>query len=277
MGTGLLRPREFLNSRCYNPGMMVFRGARASQSILVAYFVAGVLAASLYAAQSSPKPTGAISVQQILDKNLAALGGLEKLRDTKTLEISGTFGFSEYHPDGDFHFLYKAPSSHLFRLDYISHGQSTTVLHNGKLVTTRSEEKTFAINGITDGVMEEAWRHLIEQNVEGYHSVTLISLAQVHGKWAYALRFVPLKGDSHIRYYDAETFLISQMEMAQRLKSTDGGPDGAYKVYTEFEDYRATDGLRVPRLVTGTSEQGSLQFRIQKIRTNVPVDDSSFQ
>jgi hypothetical protein len=67
------------------------------------------------------------------------------------------------------------------------------------------------------------------------------------------------------------------MEMAQRLKSTDGGPDGAYKVYTEFEDYRATDGLRFPRLVTGASEQGNLEFRIQKIRTNVPVEDSTFQ
>jgi hypothetical protein len=67
------------------------------------------------------------------------------------------------------------------------------------------------------------------------------------------------------------------MEMAQRLKSTDGGLDSAYKVYIEFGDYRASDGLRFPRLVTGVTEEGNLDFHVQNIRTNVPVEDSRFQ
>jgi hypothetical protein len=237
--------------------MMGFRGAGPARSVFVAVFVVGMLAAGLYAAQSSTKPTGAISVQQILDKNLAAMGGLEKSRETKTLEVGGSFGLNPYHSSGDFGFIFKAPTSDLFRLDYVSHGQTMTILHNGKLFT--------------------AWRHLIEPNVDGYLSVTLTGLAQIQGKWAYALRFVPLKGDSHIRYYDAESFLVTQIEMVQRLKSTDGGADSGYKVYVEFEDYRPTDGLRFPRLLTGASEQGNLEFRVTSVRTNVPVDDSTFQ
>jgi hypothetical protein len=67
------------------------------------------------------------------------------------------------------------------------------------------------------------------------------------------------------------------MEMAQRLKATDGGADHAYKVYVEFEDYRATDDLRFPRLVTGESERGSLNFYVRNVRTNVPVDGGLFQ
>lgn len=152
--------------------MMGFRGAGPARSVFVAVFVVGMLAAGLYAAQSSTKPTGAISVQQILDKNLAAMGGLEKLRETKTLEVGGSFGLNPYHSSGDFGFIFKAPTSDLFRLDYVSHGQTMTILHNGKLFTKQSGGKAFAMNGITDGVMEEAWRHLIEPNVDGYLSVT---------------------------------------------------------------------------------------------------------
>jgi hypothetical protein len=257
--------------------MMGFRGAGPARAFFLAYFVVGMLAAGRCAAQSSPKPTGAISVQQILDKNLAAMGGLEKLQAAKTLEVGGVFGLNESRPSGDFRFIYKAPASDLFRLDYVSHGQTMTGLNNGKFFTKRSGGNSFAMNGITDGVMEESWRHLIETSIEGYLSVTLSGLAQLHGKWAYAVRFVPLKGDSHLRYYDCETFLVTQMEMAQRLKATDGGADHAYKVYVEFEDYRATDDLRFPRLVTGESERGSLNFYVRNVRTNVPVDDALFQ
>jgi len=208
---------------------------------------------------------------------LAAMGGLEKLRAAKTLEVGGVFGLNESRPSGDFRFIYKAPASDLFRLDYVSHGQTMAGLNNGKFFTKRSGGSSFAMNGITDGVMEESWRHLIETSIEGYLSVTLSGLAQLHGKWAYAVRFVPLKGDSHLRYYDCETFLVTQMEMAQRLKATDGGADRAYKVYVEFEDYRPTDDLRFPRLVTGESERGSLNFYVRNVRTNVPVDDGLFQ
>src|ERR1700722_2683718 len=277
LGTWVTGPAGSLEFRCYNPAMMGFRGAGPGRSVFVAVFVVGMLAAGLYAAQSSTKPTGAISVQQILDKNLAAMGGLEKLGETKTLEVGGSFGLNPYHSSGDFRFIFKAPTSDLFRLDYVSHGQTMTILHNGKLFTKQSGGKAFAMNGITDGVMEEAWRHLIEPNVGGYLSVTLTGLAQTQGKWAYALRFVPLKGDSHIRYYDAESFLVTQIEMVQRLKSTDGGADSGYKVYVEFEDCRPTDGLRFPRLLTGASEQGNLEFRVTSVRTNVPVDDALFQ
>ena len=64
----------------------------------------------------------------------------------KTLEVGGVFGLNESRPSGDFRFIYKAPASDLFRLDYVSHGQTMTGLNNGKFFTKRSGGNSFAMN-----------------------------------------------------------------------------------------------------------------------------------
>jgi outer membrane lipoprotein-sorting protein len=125
--------------------------------------------------------------------------------------------------------------------------------------------------------MEEAWHCLVDSDLAGhYQDVELVGLTQLHKKWAYALRFVPKAGDPHIRYYDSESFLLVRMEMTQRFRSEENGPDKAYRVDTDFDDYRVSENLRLPRLLTTSSQRGSLEFRVESVKLNVSIDDSKF-
>jgi hypothetical protein len=241
-------------------------------SILLLMFVA-----CLSAEQQLAKPTGEISAKQILDKNLVALGGPEVFHAAKTLEASGEFGYPGMHPSGYFHFFYKAPFRDVLELAFMSSGQSAAGRRNGRPFVKMSPNATFSQDGVTTTAMEEAWYCWFESDFEGRHEgIDLVGLTDLQKKWAYALRFVRTPTDSHVNYYDSETFLLVRTEMAQRFRSDENGPDKAYRVDVEFKDYRITENLLFPWLLSANAGRSNVEFRVTKIRTNVLVDDSKF-
>lgn len=259
----MLRPREI---------QIVQLKSLVMLSILLLMFVA-----CLSAEQQLAKPTGQISAKQILDKNLLALGGPEAVHAAKTLEASGEFGYPDMNPSGYFHFFYKAPFSDVLELAFMSSGQSAAGRRNGRPFVKMSPNATFSQDGVTTTAMEGAWYCWFESDFEARHEgIELVGLTDLQKKWAYALRFVPTPGDPHVNYYDSDTFLLVRTEMAQRFRSEEKGPDKAYRVAVEFKDYRVTENLLFPWLLTANAARSSVEFRVTKVRTNVLVDDSKF-
>jgi hypothetical protein len=234
-------------------------------------------AAHLPATQDSAKPTGAISVKQIMDKNLAAIGGIENLRAVRTLEVRGVFGLPRTTvPGGDFVFLYKAPATDVFELDSAGLGESATGRKNGVIFFRRSAKAAGMFNGVSAGVLEEAWLSLIESNWVLYKEIKVVGLAEIYKKWTYALRFEPKAGDPTVRYYDSQTFLLARIETVEKFRTEKDGPLKAYIIDTDFENYETADNLRLPRMLTSSSTNREVEFRVQSMRANVSVDDSKF-
>ena len=76
---------------------------------------------------------------------------------------------------------------------------------------------------------------------------------------------------------DSETFLLVRTEMAQRFRSEEKGPDKAYRVDVQVKDYRVTENLLFPWLLSANAGRSSVEFRVcSELRTNVLVDDSKF-
>jgi zinc protease len=235
-----------------------------------------VFAAYASATQHSAKPTGTISVKQILDKYLDAIGGIENLRAARTLRVSGTFSAAGTHPIGDFHFLYKAPSSDLFEFDAISHGESGVGRRDGTPFFKKSPTAAVIFNGVSAGAMEQVWRCFLDSDLASYQDVQLAGLAEINRKWAYALRFVPKSGDPQLRYYDSVSFLLTRLETVENFRTEKNGPPKAYIIDTDFEDYQTADNLHLPRQFTSSNGKNSLQFQVESVRINVLIDDSQF-
>jgi hypothetical protein len=101
------------------------------RSLFVLLIASAVFANYLPTTQNSARPTGQISAKQILDRNTAAIGGLESIRAARNLEASGTVGAPGINRIGYFHYFFKAPANDLFEFELVSHGQSTAGHRDG--------------------------------------------------------------------------------------------------------------------------------------------------
>lgn len=230
-------------------------------------------------AQKSPPPHNPISVAEILNKHIAATGGLEALHGLQTLTAHGKFGLAPMgtRSMGDFDFSYKALASDIFQLDLISHGEVWVGHKEGAAFANHSGENILAFNGVTLSVWEQAWLSLIESEFGGrYKRIELVGFAGVDGRWTYALRFTPQLGDPLVRYYDCETFLMVRMDLVQRIRLQKDGPEQAYIVQTYYSNYRNFGGLNLPRQIKATVSVGDFVLDVYDIRTNIAVSDSVF-
>jgi hypothetical protein len=225
-------------------------------------------------AQKAPRPKGRISVAEVLNKNIAATGGLEAWRALQTFEAHGSFGVPPFHSSGDFDFFYRAPASDVLHLFMISHGQ-TLVGHDGG--TRFSAGRTIGINGVTINILEENWLALTDSGFDRrYTRIELVGLAEVDGKWTYALQFAPRVGDPQLRYYDYQSFLMTRMDLAQRIRRQKDGPEFAYQVETYYSDYQDFGGTKFPKQIRASSSDGDMVLDVHDIRTNHPINDSVF-
>lgn len=228
-------------------------------------------------AQKSPRPKGQISVAEIMDKHTAAIGGPEVLRALQTLHAHGSIGLpSSRNILGDVDFYYKAPASDVFQFEAISHGRSS-VGHNEGTPLFKNTVGGFAgINGVTLEILEKNCLSLIEFGFEDYRKIALVGLAEVDGRWAYALQFTPKSGDSQLRYFDCESFLMVRTDFVQRVHEQKDGPESAYKVETYYSDYRDSGGINFPRRIRATASNGILVLDLPNIRANTSIADSVF-
>ncbi len=230
-------------------------------------------------AQKAPRPKGRITVAEILDKYVAATGGPEAWRALQTVDAHGRFGVPNLrNSSGDFDFYYKAPASDVFQLFMISHGQTWAGHNRGTPFFNRTAGGALGINGVTVNILEENWLALTDSAFDQHYTrIELVGLAEIDGKWAYALRFTPKVGDPQLRYYDCQSFLMVRMDLAQRIRMQKDDPELAYKVETYYSDYRDSGGVKFPRQIKATSSDGNIVLNIHDVRTNQPIDDAVFR
>ncbi len=222
-------------------------------------------------------PTGGITATVILEKNLLATGGMEAHQRVQTLLARGDFGFTSVHWLGDYSFSYKAPSSDLLRTRIVSHGTSWIGRREGHRFRHFGPEGPGMLNGVGMEVVEQDWRSLVEwEPSREYDKVEVIGRAEVDKRPAYALRFVPKQGDPHVRFYDAETFLLVRMDQVQRFRENKNDPEVAYLVKSYFGEYSVRDGLRLPHVIAITRAEGDLLFTINTVQANAKIEDASF-
>ncbi len=232
---------------------------------------------SLAETQEKPKPTGSISIKEILDKNFAAMG-LAKPASVQTLEVSGRFAPPPYRAFGYFRFFYKSPASYLAELDFIGHGQAAVGRNSdGHLILRRSANASIALNGVTIFTMVEAWQTLVQfQKINAYEEVDLVGLEEIDKGWAYAIRFVPKAGDPLLSHYDSDNFLLQRVQLVQRFRDEKDGPDRAYRIEVDYHDYRSTDNVTLPRWLAIAQGRDEVDFHVQSVRVNAPIDDAKF-
>ena len=237
-----------------------------------------VLGGVASAAQTAPPAASgpSLTVDEVIAKNLQAKGGVDLLKSTETVRMTGEVT----SPRGPFKMTISAKRPDRRRTDA-----------ERKTETGEIQKLTEAFDGTNGWLkmgplpaqlvppgpgLENAKRQAqFDTGLLNYKDTAqkaeLVSKERVDG--AYHLRLTATDGTATNYFIDAATGLERRTVTSMR------GPSGAPLVLeTRFSDYRKVDGRMVP-FVVETLQDGKPIYKTQleKIEFNVPIDDSFFR
>jgi hypothetical protein len=245
------------------------------------WIAAAALAACLpaVAAVAEAPPAAALSAAQIIERNIAARGGLEAWRKVETMTWSGHVQSSPGSgPPLPFSLEMKRPNKTHFEL---------TRLHE-KFLRVFDGVRGWKLRPGASGLpemqpfsMEEMKFSREEFVIDGplmdhelkRVSVSLESVDEIEGRKAFRMSIKLPSGAPRRVWIDAETFLDIKHD---RPSSNPLNPRATVSVF--YRDYRAVDGLQIPHRVETATANGNAAstLQIERVMVNPALEDQSF-
>jgi hypothetical protein len=236
------------------------------------------------AAVAGPKATvTSLSVQQIVERNVAARGGLEAWRKVGTMVWAGYIQ-SAHAPVPSMRFTLEQQRPNKTRFEVNALGQKTVRVFDGmqgwKLRAAqnvgRAEAQPFAAEELKFARAGQGIDGpLIDSAAKG-NLVTLEGLDEIEGHTAYRLEVRLLAGERDRLWIDAKSFLELRCD-----RVVDGpGPAGLPRkvVSLAYRDYKSFDGLKMPSVIETSGDAHSTPDRIviERVVVNASLEPWAF-
>ena len=218
-----------------------------------------------------------LTAAQIVEKNVAARGGLEAWRKVQTMVWIGyaasantlalPFVLELKRPDKE-RFEIRAQTGTSVRMYDGAHGWKLRPKHSGRpeLEPYTADELSFARDEqVIDGP-------LIDYAAKGI-AVTLDGVDEIEGHRAYRMSVKLPSGTSHHVWVDAQSFL--DIKSDRQFRNPNGQP-GIVSVF--YRNYQMIEGLRIPLTIESQSVPGQTTDKmvIDRVVLNPPLDDRVF-
>jgi len=228
------------------------------------------LAVSLVQAVDKQSAGAPLSAAQIVDKNVAARGGLQAWRAVQTLSLQGKMGAagnrratlpvpvphekelasslpSRPVEEMQLPFLMELKRHRKMRLELQFKGQTAVQVYDGangwklRPYLNRHEVEPFSAEELKiASSQEDLDGPLVDYAAKGSH-VELDGSEKVEGRDTYRIKVTEKNGHTIRVWIDAKTFLEAKIEgQPRRLDGTD------HPVELYYRDYRNVDGLQIP-------------------------------
>ena len=228
-------------------------------------------------AYSTPAPV-ALTATQIVEKNVAARGGLQAWRNVKTLSMSGKLDAGG-RQKVQLPFVLEMERSRKTRLELQFNGQTAVQVYDGtngwklRPFLNRNDVEPYTPEELKAASMQaELDGPLVDYAAKGT-KVELEGVQQVEGHDAFNLKLTLKNGEVQHIWVDAQSFLDVKVEGTPRHL------DGRFHpVATFLRDYRSVNGLMIP-YVNETAVEGVRQTEkilVEKVIVNPQLEDSHF-
>jgi outer membrane lipoprotein-sorting protein len=224
-----------------------------------------------------PAAAGAQTLDDIIAMNLKAKGGIDKIRATSTVRMTGHVsakGDASAEPKAvTITMLAKRPN--MMRREQTVDGEQIVSAFDGTtLWMARGTMPPQAAPGPQAAYARQdaEFDSVFVDYKEKGHTITLVGSEKREGKDMFHLKVTKKGGPPQDYYLDARTAL----EQVIAVTVSQGGKPNT--ITTELSDYREVDGRMIPfvirQLVNGTLTASTT---IDKVEFNVPADDSLFK
>jgi hypothetical protein len=218
----------------------------------------------------------ALSVDELVAKNAAARGGLDKIQAIKSIKFEGRLRFGGNF-DLDFAQYQKAPDS--TRSEATVQGLTQVRAWDGKEAWTISpfggrkdpqrisaeDAKSIADDASISGP-------LIDYKAKG-STIDYLGTEDVDGTDAHKLKVTLKSGDVDYVYLDPDQFLEIRTVSQRKVRGTET------EEITDFGDYEQVEGVYFPFAINSHTKgdgDGGSEVTIEKATANLPVDDAMF-
>jgi hypothetical protein len=227
-------------------------------------------------AKKTPPP--ALPVAEIVSRNIAARGGLDRWRHVKTLTLKGEMDAGGKQ-DAKLPFVLSMKRPNKSRLELKFAGQTAVQVWDGKQgwkvrpFLNRNEVEPFTeAETKAEASAAELDGYLIDHEKKGT-KVELAGTDVVEGKNTYKLKLTLKGGVRRNLWIDAATFLETKIDGEPRRM------DGRmHQVSIFYRDFRPVGGLQFPHTMETYVDKvkGSHKMIIHAIQLDPPLDDSVF-
>ena len=233
----------------------------------VTSLAAGLAFAALLSAQTA---------DELVNKNLQAHGGVEKVKALHSLRMTGRVQQGSFTATLSIETM--APD--LIRQAFTIMGMTAITAYDGSTgwrIMPFAGRKDPQMLGEDDlrGLQDEAdfYGHLVDYKAKG-NTVEYLGHATVDGDDAYRLKVTLKNGDIIYYYLDPETSLEIRTEMLQHIRGS------VRETFEEMGSYKLVNGVYFPySLESGNPRypQQTTKITIDKIEANVPMSLAEFK
>ena len=210
------------------------------------------------------------TVDEIIAKNMAAKGGLEKLKGIQTMRTVGTMT-SQGQPSVQMTFISKRPN--LSRQEIVMGAQTMVMVFDGTrarminpmMGPTPIDMPAEQVEMIKD--QSDIDGPLVDYKAKGY-LIELVGVETLDTKKVFHLRVTRKLLPVQDLYLDGVTYLEAKMSTMV---------PGSGVIETVFGDYRQVDGMTMPFSVKNVAAGMTLsEMKLSRIEVNQNVNDSVF-
>ena len=211
------------------------------------------------------------TVDEIIDKHVAAMGGLDKLTSVKTLYTERSLSINGMEiPNKSTVLVGKAlrTESSVMGNSMIQVVDGTTgwMIRPAMMGGTGDPEDMPADQVKQQLGQLDPFGPLVNYKDKG-NKVDLVGKEKVDGKDAYHLKVTTKDGQTVDEFVDATTYLVSKVSTMMNGQSAE----------LLFSNYKDKDGIKFANMMEMASPQGALTFTTEKIVINAPVDEKVFK
>ena len=241
-------------------------------TIMILCLAAAAAALAQQKPADAPKQAEALpTIDQILDKYVAALGGKAAIEKITSTASKGTFDIAAFGATGNAEVWEKAPNKTALKLDIPGFGIVQEGF-NGTVAWSQDPQS---------GLREKTGTELAATKLDAdfykpirlkqlYPKMTVKGKGKVGEADAYLVEATPAEGAAETWYFDAASGLITKMDLER------DSPQGKMAVQVFSEDYKAVDGVKVAHTIRQVTPAFTIIIKLDEIKHNVPVDDAKF-
>ncbi len=218
-----------------------------------------------------PKPAALPTVDEILDKQVKAIGGKEAIEKITSRVAKGSMELEGMGLSGPLELYAKAPNKSALVIE---------LQGVGKIINVFDGEKGFALDP-TNGLRELGGAEFAtaKRNSDFYEPLNIkkhFAKMEVKGREkvgtsdAYVVVATPAVGDPEKLYFAADTGLLVRMDTDNET------PQGKMSFETYFSDYKEVDGVKVAHSLRQVSSAFTAVLKLTEVKHNVIVEDAKF-
>lgn len=220
----------------------------------------------------------ALTVDEIVAKNIEARGGLDALRAIKSIKATGRMNFSGGDFSVELGFVNLNERDNKVRSEATIQGLTQVSAYDGKDAWTinpfqgrRDPERMSAEDSKGMQVAADIDGPLVDWKAKG-HQVEYLGTEDVDGTEAHKLKIILKNGDIQYRFLDPDYFLeILVVDQAKRRGIET-------EMETELGNYEKVNGVYLPFALESGPKGGQRgqKITVEKAEVNVDIDDALF-